>query len=78
MMLYIAIKVAMERKDKSDDLLPSNRSELYEAFISTLFSHQEKKGKISMQTEYRLRMLLLIYILNFSAGMKFHANILKL
>ena len=45
MMLYIAIKVAMERKGKSGDLLPSNRSELYEAFISTLFSHQEEKGK---------------------------------
>jgi len=45
MMLYIAIKVAMGRKDRYDDLLPSNRSELYEAFISTLFSHQEEKGK---------------------------------
>ena len=45
MMLYIAIKVAMGRKDKSGDLLPSNRSDLYEAFISTLFSHQEEKGK---------------------------------
>ncbi|BAW30531.1 HEAT repeat-containing protein [Methanosarcina thermophila] len=45
MMLYIAIKVAMEQKDKAGDLLPSNRSKLYEAFISTLFSHQEKKGK---------------------------------
>jgi predicted NACHT family NTPase len=45
MMLYIAIKVAMGRKDKSGDLLPSNRSELYEAFISTLFSHQKEKGK---------------------------------
>ena len=45
MMLYIAIKVAMGRKDKSRDLFPSNRSELYEAFISTLFSHQEEKGK---------------------------------
>ncbi len=45
MMLYIAIKVAMGRKDKSDDLLPSNRSDLYEAFISTLFSHQDEKGK---------------------------------
>ncbi len=45
MMLYIAIKVAMGRKDKSDDLLPSNRSELYEDFIDTLFSHQEEKGK---------------------------------
>ncbi|MCC4771564.1 DUF4062 domain-containing protein [Methanosarcina sp. DH2] len=45
MMLYIAIKVAIGRKDQSDDLLPSNRSELYEAFISTLYSHQEKKGK---------------------------------
>lgn len=46
MMLYIAIKVAMGRKNKSGDLLPSNRSELYEAFVSTLFSHQEKKGKL--------------------------------
>lgn len=45
MMLYIAIKVAMGRKDKSHDLLPSNRSELYEDFIDTLFSHQEEKGK---------------------------------
>jgi predicted NACHT family NTPase len=45
MMLYIAIKVAIGRKDKSDDLLPSNRSELYEAFISTLFNHQNDKGK---------------------------------
>jgi len=45
MMLYIAIKVAMGRKDKSGDLLPSNRSELYEDFISTLFNHQEEKGK---------------------------------
>lgn len=44
MMLYIAIKVAMGRKDQSVDLLPSNRSELYEAFISTLFSHHEEKG----------------------------------
>jgi predicted NACHT family NTPase len=45
MMLYIAIKVAMGRKDKSGDLLPSTRSELYEAFISTLFNHHEEKGK---------------------------------
>ena len=45
MLLYIAIRVAIERKDKSIDLLPSNRSELYEAFISNLFSHQEEKGK---------------------------------
>ena len=45
MMLYIAIKVAMGRKDNSNDLLPSNRSELYEAFTSTLFNHQKEKGK---------------------------------
>jgi predicted NACHT family NTPase len=45
MMLYIAIKVAMGRKDKSGDLLPLNRSELYEDFISTLFNHQREKGK---------------------------------
>lgn len=45
MMLYIAIRVAKERKDKSDDLLPSNRSELYEKFVFTLFNHQEVKGK---------------------------------
>ncbi|AKB52162.1 putative oxidoreductase/HEAT repeat-containing protein [Methanosarcina barkeri str. Wiesmoor] len=45
MMLYIAIKVAMGRKDKSDDLLPSKRSKLYENFIDILFSHQEEKGK---------------------------------
>jgi predicted NACHT family NTPase len=36
----------MGRKDKSEDLLPSNRSDLYETFISTLFNHQEEKGKI--------------------------------
>ncbi|MDY9925929.1 HEAT repeat domain-containing protein [Methanosarcina sp.] len=45
MMLYITIKVAMERKNRSGDLLPSTRYELYEAFVSTLFSHQEEKGK---------------------------------
>lgn len=45
MLLYIAIKVAMGRKSKFDDLLPSNRSELYKDFIFTLFSHHKEKGK---------------------------------
>jgi len=45
MMLFIAIKIATGKKDESGDLLPSNRSELYEAFISTLFNHQNDKGK---------------------------------
>ena len=51
MMLYIAIKIATGKKDESGDLLPSNRSELYEAFISTLFSHQEEKGGKSLHAE---------------------------
>lgn len=46
MLLYLAIKVAMERKDSTEDLLPSNRSEMYESFLSGLFSHYIRtKGK---------------------------------
>ena len=55
MMLYIAIKVAMGRKDKSGDLLPSNRSELYEAFISDSFqSSWKKKEKIFTQNRTQI------------------------
>jgi predicted NACHT family NTPase len=39
MLLYLAIKVAERKKE---DLLLSNRSELYSAFISGLFFHYEK------------------------------------
>jgi len=46
MLLYIVLKVAMERKNKVEELLPSNRSEFYEAFVSGIFSHYLKaKGK---------------------------------
>ena len=45
MILYIAIKVAIERKDNIEDLLPSNRSEMYKAFVSGLFAHCITKGK---------------------------------
>lgn len=45
MMLYLAIKVALGRQENSEDLFPSSRSEMYETFISGLFSHYEdKKG----------------------------------
>jgi FOG: HEAT repeat len=47
MMLYLSIEVAKERKNNIEELFPSNRSEMYEAFISGLFKHYEKKwGKI--------------------------------
>ena len=46
MLLHLAIEVAKDRKDKKEDLLPSSRSELYNAFVSGLFFHYEKtKGK---------------------------------
>jgi HEAT repeat protein/energy-coupling factor transporter ATP-binding protein EcfA2 len=46
MMLYLAIEVAMQKKENNEDLFPSNRSEMYETFISGLFTHYEdKKGK---------------------------------
>jgi len=48
MMLYLSIEVAKERKNKIEELFPSNRSEMYEAFISGLFKHYKTKwGKIS-------------------------------
>ena len=43
LMLYLAIEVAMERRNKAEELIPSNRSEMYEAFISGLFNHYETK-----------------------------------
>lgn len=47
MMLYLSIEVAKERKNNIEELFPSNRSEMYEAFISGLFNHYETKwGKI--------------------------------
>lgn len=47
MMLYLSIEVAKERKNNIEELFPSNRSELYKAFISGLFNHYETKwGKI--------------------------------
>jgi len=47
MMLYLSIEVVKERKNNIEELFPSNRSEMYEAFISGLFKHYEKKwGKI--------------------------------
>jgi hypothetical protein len=52
MMLYLAIKVTVERKrsngeDSSniEDLLPQNRSEMYEVFVSNLFKHNGKNRK---------------------------------
>lgn len=45
MMLYLTIRVAMERKSNAEDLLPSNRSETYKAFVSGLFAHVKTKGK---------------------------------
>lgn len=43
MLLYLALKVAAERKDDAEDLLTSNRSTMYEAFVSGLFFHYEKR-----------------------------------
>lgn len=52
MMLYLAVKVAVERKRSSDenssrieDSLPQNRSELYEIFVSDLFKYIEESRK---------------------------------
>ncbi|MDW5548714.1 HEAT repeat domain-containing protein [Methanosarcina sp.] len=47
MMLHLAIEVAMERKGNMEELFPSNRYEMYEAFVSGLFTHYgTKNGKI--------------------------------
>jgi predicted NACHT family NTPase len=43
MMLYLSIEVAKERKNNIEELFPSNRSEMYEAFVSGLFNHYEAK-----------------------------------
>jgi predicted NACHT family NTPase len=52
MMLYLAIKVAVERKRSNDgdsstidDLFPQNSSDLYEIFVSDLFKHHQEKRK---------------------------------
>jgi len=45
LILYLAIRVSMERKSNSEDLLPSSRSEMYKTFISGLFAHIRTKGK---------------------------------
>lgn len=45
MLLSLAIRVTMERKSNSEDLLPSSRSEMYKTFISGLFAHIRTKGK---------------------------------
>lgn len=52
MMLYLAVKIAMERKRSNfvdlsitENLFPQSRSELYETFVSDLFKHHEEKGK---------------------------------
>lgn len=44
MMLYLIIKAAIERKNNIEDLLFSNRSKMYEIFVSGLFEHNTKKG----------------------------------
>jgi HEAT repeat protein/energy-coupling factor transporter ATP-binding protein EcfA2 len=47
MMLHLAIEVAMERKGNMEELFPSNRYEMYEAFVSGIFTHYgTKNGKI--------------------------------
>jgi HEAT repeat protein len=45
MLLYLTIK-SIERKGSMDDSFPSNRSEMYEDFVSGLFAHyRERTGK---------------------------------
>lgn len=47
MMLHLAIEVAKERKGNMEELFLSNRYEMYEAFVSGLFTHYgTKNGKI--------------------------------
>lgn len=47
LMLHLAIEVAKERKGNMEELFPSNRYEMYEAFVSGLFTHYgHKNGKI--------------------------------
>lgn len=55
MLLSLAIRVAMERKSNTEDLLPSSRSEMYKAFISGLFAHVKTKGKSLCSDQIQIR-----------------------
>lgn len=55
MLLSLAIRVAMERKSNTEDLLPSSRPEMYKAFISGLFAHVKTKGKSLCSDQIQIR-----------------------